>query len=255
MARAGYTAKAVIYFTIAGLAGMEALNWGSQEPDAKSTLDVLAGQPFGWFILALLFVGIVCYVGWRLIAAFGPSMGGKDGFAALAKRGGYLFSGLAYAGLAWAAGSRLVGSGGSDGGGSGTREAASTAMRQPLGEWAVIAVGLAIVGVAGWFFYQSFSARYRKKFTVTDGSATVKKWVDRLARFGIAARGFVFLLIGGFLITAGWQANSGAVKGSGAAIESLEQQPYGAWLLGAMALGLAAYGVYCAVRARYGHIE
>jgi hypothetical protein len=109
--------------------------------------------------------------------------------------------------------------------------------------------------VAGLFFYQSFSASYRKKFTVTDGGAIVKKWVDRLARFGIAARGVVFLLVGGFLVSAGWTANAGAAKGSGAVIESLEQQPYGVWLLGVMAVGLAAYGGYCAVRARYGRIE
>ncbi len=255
LARVGYSAKALIYFTIAGLALAEALNWSSSEPDAQSTLDVLARQPFGWAILAVLLVGILCYVGWRLISAFSPSPQDESGAKALVKRIGYFCSGLAYAGLAWAAGSKLMGQGGGSGGGSGTQEAADTAMNQPLGEWAVIAAGLVIVGVAGRFFYQSFAAKYREKFTVTDGSAAVRKWVDRLARFGIAARGVVFLLIGGFLIMAGWNSNAGAAKGSGQALEALEQQPYGVWLLGVMAFGLAAYGVYCAARARYGRIE
>jgi hypothetical protein len=255
LARVGYSAKAVIYFTIGGLAAAEALNWSSSEPDAQSTLDVLARQPFGWVILALLFLGIVSYVIWRLISAFGPAPGGESGLKALVKRAGYLFSGLAYGALAWTAASQLLGMGGGSGGGSGTQEAASAAMNQPFGEWAVILAGMVTIGVAGLFFYQSFSASYRKKFTVTDGGAIVKKWVDRLARFGIAARGVVFLLVGGFLIFAGWTANAGAAKGSGAVIESLEQQPYGVWLLGVMAVGLAAYGGYCAVRARYGRIE
>ncbi len=253
LARVGYSAKAVIYFTIARLTFAEAMNWSSSEPDAKSTLDVLARQPFGWFILALLLVGILCYVGWRWISAFGPSAKDKGGLKTAVKRVGYFCSGLAYAGLAWAAASKLSGVRGGDS--SGTQEAAGTAMNLPFGEWAVIAAGFVFVGVAGSFFHQSFSARYRKKFTVTDGSASVRKWVDRLARFGIAARGVVFLLIGGFLVSAGWNANSDAAKGSGQALEALERQPYGAWLLGIMAVGLAAYGVYCAARARYGHIK
>ncbi len=255
LARVGYSAKSVIYFTIAGLALAEALNWSSSEPDARSTLDVLARQPFGWFILALLFLGLLSYVVWRLIKTFGPSPRGKSGMEALGTRAGYLFSGLAYAGLAWAAASRLAGTGGGGESGSGTQEAASKAMSQPFGDWAVIVAGLIVIGVAGRFFYESYSAGYRKKFTVTDGNASVRKWVDRLARFGIAARGVVFLLVGGFLVSAGWHASSSEAKGSGAALEALERQPYGPWLLAVMAVGLAAYAVYCAARARYGHIK
>jgi hypothetical protein len=35
------------------------------------------------------------------------------------------------------------------------------------------------------------------------------------------------------------------------ALNTLAQQPYGPWLLAAVALGLAAYGVFCFFDARY----
>jgi hypothetical protein len=40
-------------------------------------------------------------------------------------------------------------------------------------------------------------------------------------------------------------------SGLDGALKSLAGQPYGGWILGAVALGLACYGVYSAARAKY----
>ncbi|MGC1479038.1 MAG: DUF1206 domain-containing protein [Chthoniobacterales bacterium] len=252
-ARIGYSAKALIYLTIASLAAESAISGGGKDADAKSSLETLGAQPWGWVILGALLIGLICYVIWRFVATFAANTGDKDGVQAIAERIGRFVSGLTYVGLAYAVVRLLSGEG--SGAENGTGEAASKTMSQPMGEWLVILLGLIVLGVGVHFLYRSFTASYRKKFTVTEGSETLRTWVDRSARIGIAARGFVFLLIGGFLVIAGWQSDASEAKGMGGALQFLHDQAYGSILLGFMAIGLAAYAIYCFVRARYGHIK
>ena len=64
------------------------------------------------------------------------------------------------------------------------------------------------------------------------------------------ARGFVFVVIGGFLVIAAYRANPQEAKGLGDALRALEQAPYGPYLLAAVGLGLIAYAVHQFVEAR-----
>ncbi|WP_267901206.1 DUF1206 domain-containing protein [Dulcicalothrix desertica] len=44
------------------------------------------------------------------------------------------------------------------------------------------------------------------------------------------------------------------IMGLGGALAILAQQPFGAWLLSAVALGLTAYGIYSLLESRYRRI-
>jgi hypothetical protein len=58
------------------------------------------------------------------------------------------------------------------------------------------------------------------------------------------------------LVQAAWQANPQQAGGVGKALQTLAGQSYGPWLLGIVALGLVAYGLYSAiVLARYRRIQ
>ncbi|MDX6484418.1 MAG: hypothetical protein QOE95_2189, partial [Gaiellaceae bacterium] len=46
-------------------------------------------------------------------------------------------------------------------------------------------------------------------------------------------------------------ARAEEAQGLAGALRALEQQPYGPYVLGAVALGLVAYGLYMFVEARY----
>ena len=81
--------------------------------------------------------------------------------------------------------------------------------------------------------------------------AQTKEWTIRFGRFGLAARGIVFGVIGIFLIIAALQHNPDQAKGLGGALGELSQQPYGQILLGVVAMGLIAYGIYTLAEARY----
>jgi Domain of Unknown Function (DUF1206) len=76
-----------------------------------------------------------------------------------------------------------------------------------------------------------------------------------IGRFGLAARGIVFCIIGSFLIQAAQQYDPSEVRGLGEALDILQQQPYGAWVLGIVACGLIAYGIYMIIQGRYRHLN
>ena len=85
--------------------------------------------------------------------------------------------------------------------------------------------------------------------------ATARRAVVWVSRFGQAARGVVFGMIGLFFILAAWRYNPAEAKGLAGALEALRRQPFGPWLLALVALGLIAYGIYQFVKARYRRIE
>mgnify|MGYP006144816813 CR=1 FL=1 len=76
-------------------------------------------------------------------------------------------------------------------------------------------------------------------------------WVIRLARFGIVARGVVFLVIGWFALQAARQRDAQEAGGVGESLATLGTQPYGRLILGLIAGGLIAYGVWQLANARY----
>ena len=73
-----------------------------------------------------------------------------------------------------------------------------------------------------------------------------RTWLERLGRFGIAARGVVYALVGVFLFLAAYRHDPSQAQGINGVLAALLQQPYGPWLLGIVALGLIAFGIYSA---------
>ena len=60
--------------------------------------------------------------------------------------------------------------------------------------------------------------------------------------------------MGLFLILAAFRQNPGEAKGLAGALNTLADQPYGPLLLGTVACGLAFYGLYMWIEARYRRI-
>src|SRR3954467_15795097 len=72
LARAGLTARGVIYILIGWVAVLVALGQSSREADQRGALELLAGKPYGLVWLWLLGIGFAAYALWRLSeAAFG----------------------------------------------------------------------------------------------------------------------------------------------------------------------------------------
>ena len=113
--------------------------------------------------------------------------------------------------------------------------------------------GLAVVGGGFGFLGKAWRGDVTDRLAL-DAQARAR-WAGPIGRFGYAARGLAFLIIGGFLVAAAWHQRSSDAKGLAEAFALLRAQPYGWVLLGLAAAGHAAFGAFGLIQARYRHIE
>lgn len=253
LARFGYAAKGVVYGIVGLLAAQAAFGTGGKTTDTQGALHTIVTQPFGKVLLGLVAIGLFGYVLWQFVQAVkDPENKGTDAKGIL-QRIGYAISGIIYAGLAISAVKIILGSGGANS--NSTEDWTARLLSQPFGQWLVGTIGAFIIGNGFYQFYKAFTTKLRKELDLHELSNTEQKWVKGISRFGIAARGVVFCVIGFFLIQAARQSDASQAQGLGEALQTLAQQPYGGWILGIVALGLVAYGIYMVMQARYRRIN
>lgn len=207
-------------------------------------------QPLGRVLLAVLTLGLLGYISWRFFQAiWDPDYIGKD-WKGIIQRAAFAISGFFYALIAFSA-IELLTRGRSQSDSSTAHDWTAWLLHQPAGRWLVGLVGLVIVGVGLYQFYRTYSANFQKRFDFSKMSDTAHQWMIWLGRLGFFARGVVYLLVGAFLIQAAYTYDVSKAGGLGGALVDLLKQPYGEWLLGAVAVGLFAYGVYAITLARY----
>ena len=112
-----------------------------------------------------------------------------------------------------------------------------------------------IVGAGFYQFYAAYKASFKEELKLHEMSGREKKWARRSGRLAYAARGVVFIVIGVFLIQAALRTDPDQARGLGGALQALAMRPFGPYLLGAVALGLIAYGIFMLVVARYRRIR
>ncbi|HEY9627852.1 MAG TPA: DUF1206 domain-containing protein [Coleofasciculaceae cyanobacterium] len=252
LARLGFAAKGIVYALVGLLAAQAALGAGGKKTDTQGALQTIVTQPFGQVLLSLIAIGFFGYALWRWVeAAADPDQKGNDAKGILL-RCSYAANGLVYGSLALTAVKIVLGTGG--GSSNASQDWTALLLAQPFGQWLVGTIGALVIGLGFYQFYEAYKAKFRQKLKLEEMSEAEQTWTVRLGRLGLSARGVVFGVIGFFLIQAARQSNPNQVKGLGGALESLAQQPYGSWVLGIVAIGLIAYGVYYIVQARYRQI-
>jgi hypothetical protein len=253
LARFGYATKGVVYVIVGILAVMTAIGAGGSTTGSSGAIETIAQQPFGRILVGLTALGLIGYVIWRFVQAImDPEDKGSDAKAMIA-RIGYAISGIVYAGLAFLA-ARMALSGGGSGGDSSQQALTAKLMSQPFGLWLVGSVGAIVIGVGVYHFYLAYKAKFMEEYKSGEMSATERRWAKRIGQFGLSARGVTFAIIGSFFIIAALREDPSEAKGLSGALDTLARQPYGPWLLGIVALGLVAYGVFCFSQARYRRI-
>ncbi len=253
LARAGYAAKGIVYLIIGGLAAKVALGaGGGSTTDRNGALRAIYEEPFGKFLLAIVAIGLVGYALWSFVQAVVDPLRQGHGAKGIAARVGDAAIGISYAALALQAVQLAIGAGnGGKSSNTTTRDWTARFLALPFGPVLVVLAGLVIIGIAGYLFYRTYSADFQKSLDLRGAGAGTRQWLIALGRAGYAALGVVFGIVGIFLIVAALRHKASDTKGLGSALGELAQQPYGHVLLGIVAIGLIAYGLYSLTEVRF----
>jgi hypothetical protein len=253
LARCGYAAKGVVYIVAGGLAVLAALGSGGEVTDARGAMRSIARQPFGGVLLGVVAFGLVAYVLWRWVQSITDADRKGKSLKGVALRAGYFGSGMVYAGLSFSAARILLGAY-RDGEPSAAQSWTARVMSLPFGAWLVSLAGLSVIGFGVYQLYKAYSAKFRKRLKLSDMSESARRWATLGGRVGYAARGVIFIVVGFLLMRAARTYNPAHARGLDGALQLLARTPFGHYLLFAVAAGLAAYGVYTLVEARYRRI-
>jgi hypothetical protein len=251
LGRVGLVAKAVLYAVIGLLAVQVARGGREESPDKGGALRTIAEQPFGKGLLVLLAAGLAAYALWRLAQAILDRDNEGGGPKGLVKRAGNLGKAAWYGTLCVLTVSTLVGNG--SGGGNEQQQTAGV-FERPFGRYLVYAAGIAFVGAAAFNGWRAITCKFNKKLKTGQMSDAGEAAATGVGILGHLARMTVFGLIGIFLVRAAWEYDSKEARGLDGALLEVAQAPYGGPLLGAVAVGLLAYALYCLVQARYRRI-
>lgn len=251
IARLGYATKGIVYGIVAILALLAAFTTGGKTTGTKGALHTIAQQPFGQILLVLVGVGLAAYALWRFVEVIQDPEHKGDDSKGLATRAGYAISGLTYAGLAVNAIAIAFSLGSSNSDSSAAQKWTRWLLSQPFGQWLVGIGGAILIGVGFYKLYKAYRIKFRQKLWLGELNPDQQKTIVNVCRFGIAARGVVFVLFGFFLLQAAYQSDASEARSLDGVLQTLAAQPYGKLLLGIVAFGLLAYAVYMLVQSRY----
>lgn len=243
--RIGLVVYAIVYLLIAWLCGQLALG-DYQGSVSKGAFQELAEKPFGTVLLVVVAAGMLLLVLWRLLdAAVGHRE--KDGTERWRLRGYDVFKGVVYGWLGYKAVMVALG----EGGGSGSAATTARLMELPMGRIIVGAVGVGIAVYGGRQIWRGLSEEHSNHLAAEGKSGTAGSAYLLLGKIGYSAKGIAFLIIGGLFVHAAVTHRPEESRGLDGALREILQQPYGTWLLLAMAVGIGCYGLFSLARARH----
>lgn len=244
MARVGFAMYGVVYVVIGGLAVQLAVGDSAGKVSGEGALHEVAQKPLGSVALIVVAVALAALAVWEVCQAIGGHTE-HDGARRLASQAGSVGRAIIFGALAFLAAQIVIGgSGGGGGGGGGTDGYTARVMQLPFGPVLVVAVGLGIVAYGLSSIVKGLTDRWRRQLEAKASVGEIGTALTILARTGFTARGLAFCLIGSLFVWAGLTHEAQRSAGLDQALHRLREEPYGPVLLGCIALGLGAYGLF-----------
>ncbi|HEY7593642.1 MAG TPA: DUF1206 domain-containing protein [Actinophytocola sp.] len=250
LGRAGIICYGIVHLLVAYLAARVAFGDTAQQADQRGAIEEIGSTAMGGFLLWVLAVGLFAFAGWQLLMA----AKGYQWVLKKSRRTRKRIGSAARAVIGVALGVTAVryASGSGSSGSSSDQQQTLTAklLALPAGPFIVVAVGVAIIAVAIATAVKGFSKSFLEDLDMTDLPRGSQQWVRRLGVFGYVAKGVTFGIVGVLICVAGFNHDPKEAGGLDAALKTLAAQPFGTVLLCIVALGLAAFGVYCFAAAK-----
>jgi hypothetical protein len=252
-ARLGLVGRGVLYLTVAFLAASIAFGRGGQAADKQGAVKALADTSLGTFLLVVLVIGFVGLALWQAAEALWGRKDERSDPKRTAKRTASAGKAALYVVLAVSTAMVLfdddVESSGS--GNKAETEWTARVLDLPAGRLLVGLVGLAVVAVGAWLVVRGVRRKFEKHLDTASMPEPLGKVATVAGLLGHVARGFVAGLAGLLLLKAALDFNPQEAKGIDGTLRTIAVQPYGKALLLAAAAGLAAFGLFSFVEARY----
>jgi len=253
LARIGLIAYGVVHLLVAWLALQLAWGGGGESADQSGAMSTLAEQPFGKPLLWVVAVGLIALALWQLAEVLRHRAGlratgdakkkaVKKIVKSVAKTVVYLF--LAVTAIRFA-------TGGGQSSSDQQQQTVAGVFGWPAGRFLVGVAALVVIGVGVHHVRKGLTKHFMKEIDTTEAPAGQRRVIERLGQVGYPAKGVALALVGGLI---GWAAitfdpeKAGGLDG---ALRTLLDAPFGKVLLTLVAVGIAAFGVFCFFRARF----
>jgi hypothetical protein len=253
LARIGLIAYGVVHVLVAWLALQLAWGTGGESADQSGAMQTVAESPVGKPLLWVIAVGMIALAVWQAAEVLrwrqGWSASGKTRTKALKKSGKAIVKAVIYGALAVLAIRFATGGGQS----SSQQQQQTTAgvFDWPAGRWLVGAAGLVLIGMGAYHVYKGVTKRFLKEIDTSDASPSALRLVTRLGQVGYPGKGVALAVVGGLLTYAAITFDPSKATGLDGALHTILDLPFGQILLTLVAIGIAAFGAFCFVRARY----
>ena len=249
VARVGLVAYGIVHLLIGWLAVQIA--WspsGSNSADTSGALKTLADQPFGKILLWLVSVGLVALALWQASEAIWgyPS---REGAKRVRTKASSAAKAVVYAVLGVSAASVALGSRSSSS--QSQQHATSGVLAWPAGQVIVVGVGLIVIGVGVAGVVKGATRSFAEEIDTSSMSPVARQGVARLGQVGYIAKGMALGVVGGLLSYGALTFDRQKAQGLDGAMQAILAQPFGRFLLTAVALGFAAFGLFALLQSRY----
>jgi len=243
----GWVAKGVVYGAL-GWAAIEISLAKSAADDAAYTgiVTALSAGAFTRFLLAVIAVGLVFYIGFRLLSV---ALIDEVDVNAWAHRVGYLASAATYVTIAWAAGSAVI-DGVSETGESKVERVSKALLGSGLGRFALVVFGAAAFGVAIYFVYKGVTRRFMSQIETASLGPVERRVIEYSGAAGWVGRGLTVVVVASFVTWAAIDSDPNDVRGIDSAMHRVANGNAGQLVVFGLGLCLLIYAFFCVLSAR-----
>ncbi len=244
--RFGYLSRGFLYGTIGVFAVLFAVGQSSKTLNTAGVVNFVNSLYLGRYLLLIFMIGLSGYIFWSGVRAFMDIIFEDEEKLHFFQRFGYIISLLSYTSIVVSIAAFILHlhklSDGND-----LNNLGKTLLYIPFGGILLlcVAIGSMIGGVLQMI--RAITANKPLDFWSSENRPRFKIPFMIFAKIGITIRGFIFVLIGFFLLLAVLNTNPSEIKGMTEIFEVLKKIHYGSFLLASIGISLIFFGFYSAL--------
>jgi len=248
LTRAGFVGYGVMHLLVAWLAVQIALGRPAPDGDQAGAMSTLAAQPFGHGLVIATAVGLGAMTLWQCLEALVGHRGERGRMRAaerLLSAGRTVVYG--YFALTAAKVAQNAGASSAD-----SQQALATRLLGgDGGRVLVVLLGLGLTGLGVGLIWYGATRHFEKHLDFGSTATDARHVVNGIGTVGYLGKGLAYGIAGVLLSAAAVTYDADKARGLDAALRTLAGQPYGTVLLLLIALGVATFGVFALLQAKF----